>query len=297
VKRSLLSRLLGITGLGYRSHRLELALVDSRLLGRRPGFSILRPPPDADANDRNLPLVYLLHGLGDNCRALDKHGVSDLLLAAMEQGRMPRANVVMPSGERGFYVDWYDGSRPYESHIIEEVLPAAEQILGAPAVSRERRHIAGVSMGGIGALQIGLRHPDRFASIASLSGPVLDERQAVEHLQKSLTRWLVNFKRVFGDGSDREFLETHNPWSIVRRRAPDLGQRLYIAAGAAEKPFFLETTLAFHSFLEKKGVSHAFELSPGRHGWRFWTPVIARALGYTIGRGSWADPRPTEKSA
>jgi S-formylglutathione hydrolase FrmB len=297
VKRSLFSRLLGVAGLGYRSHRLELALVDSQLLGRRLGFTILRPPPALDGDDRPLPLVYLLHGLGDNCRALDKHGVSDLLVAAMDQGRMPRANVIMPSGERGFYVDWYDGSRPYEAHIVEEVLPAAERILAAGPVTRERRHIAGVSMGGIGALQIGLRHADRFASIASISGPVLDEHQAVEHLQKSFTRWLVNFRRVFGDGSDREFLETHNPWSIVRRRAPDLGQRLFIAAGAAEKPFFLETTLAFHSFLEQQGVPHGFELYPGRHGWRFWKAVLPRALSYTLASLRPSDSSPGEESA
>jgi S-formylglutathione hydrolase FrmB len=192
-------------------------------------------------------------------------------------------NIVMPSGERGFYVDWYDGSHPYESHIVEEVVPSAEGRLGLTPLRREHRHLGGVSMGGIGALQLGLRHPELFASIASLSGPVMNERQAVEHLQKSFSRWFVDFNRVFGDGTDKQFMESHNPWAVVRSRAPDIGQRLFIAAGAAEKPFFRETTRAFHEFLRSKGVDHEFELFDGRHGWRYWEPAIERAIAYGTG--------------
>jgi len=290
MKRSLIARALAAVGLTRLSRRLEVHWVDSRLLGRPMPYAVLRSPPQAAGQAGTERVLYLLHGLGDNCRALDKFGVSDSLHDAMRSGRIPRAHVVMPSGERGFYVDWHDGSHPYESHIVEEVLPAAEHHLGLAPLPRQHRHLAGVSMGGIGALQVGLRHPDRFASLASLSGPVLDEEQAVAHLQQSFTRWFVDFNRVFGDGSDREFLESHNPWAVVRRRAPDLGQRLFVAAGREEKPFFRDTTAAFHRFLESEGVEHRFELFAGRHGWRYWEPAIERAIAYGIGAGAGAGP-------
>jgi S-formylglutathione hydrolase FrmB len=283
MKRSLITGVLASLGVIRLSRRLEVHWVDSRLLGRPMRFAILRPPPDDDDASDPEHVVYVLHGLGDDCLALDRHGVSDVLFHAMQVGRMPRANVIMPSGERGFYVDWYDGTHPYESHLVQEVLPAAETILGLEALPRGQRHLTGVSMGGIGALQIGLRHPDLFTSIGSLSGPVMNEEQAIAHLQQSFTRWFVDFKRVFGDGSDQEFMESHNPWAIVRRRAPDIGQRLYVAAGREEKPFFRETTSAFHAFLTDRGVDHGYELFDGRHGWRYWTPAMERAIRHGIG--------------
>ena len=70
---------------------------------------------------------------------------------------------------------------------------------------------------------------------------------------------------------------------MVRRRAPAIGQRLFIAAGRDEKPFFKDTTRAFHEFLESSGVEHEFELFAGRHGWRFWSPAIERAMIYGTG--------------
>jgi S-formylglutathione hydrolase FrmB len=283
MKGAFFKRILAKIGLAHLSDRLELYSVSSDLLGRRLDYSILRPPPSTDGNDGQLPVVYLLHGLGNDCRALDDFGVSDRLYSAMSTGRMPRANVVTPSGERGFYIDWYDGSRPYESHIIEEVLPAAERLLAADGIPRELRHIAGVSMGGIGALLVGLRHPDLFASVASISGPVMDERQAVAHLSQSFMRWFVDLKRIFSDGSDPEFLATHNAWSLVQRRLPHLNQRLFVSAGRDEKPFFRETTKAFHGFLADNGVAHGYEIFPGGHGWRYWAPVIERAISHGIG--------------
>lgn len=282
MKRSLIRQMLANVGLAHLSDRLELRDVDSRLFRRRLRFAVLHPPRGADDNapDR---VVYLLHGLGDDCRALDRYGVSDALFEAIERGDLPRTHVVMPSGERGFYVDWHDGSHPYESHIVEEVLPAAERHLGLDSLPRARRHIAGVSMGGIGALHIGFRHAELFSSVASLSGPILNEEQAVAHLRDSYLRWFVNFERVFGDGTDQRFIESHNPWAIVRRRAPDLGQRLYVAAGRGEKPFFRNTTEAFHAFLEAKDVDHGFELFAGGHGWRFWAPALMRAIAHGTG--------------
>jgi len=279
--RSLGERLRRLVG-RYRSDRLETVAIHSALLGRRMPCGVLRPPP-GDGADADLPVFFLLHGLGDSHLALDRFGLAEGLYRGMEEGRLPRAFVVAPAGERGFWIDWYDGSRPYERHLVEEVIPLAERRLGlTPA--RERRHLIGVSMGGIGGLQVGLRHPRLFASVASLSGPIMDEEQAVAHLDTSPVRWLVNLKRIFGDGTDREHLQSHNPHAITRARGGDLGLRLFLAAGRDEKPFFRETTAAFHRLLEELGTPHEFELFTGGHGWRCWAPVIERAMGWAVGR-------------
>lgn len=267
--------------LGYGSDRQQLHRIDSRLMGRPMDFSTFSPPGELR---KDAGLVCLFHGLGNDHRALDKYGLSDSLYAAMEQGRIPPMHVVTPNGERGFYVNWRDGSRPYEDHIIEEVLPEAEALLGLD-LSRDNRHLLGVSMGGLGAVQTGLRHPDLFSTIIALSAPVLNERQAVEHVRNSsFARWLVDFHRIFGDLEDDEFMHAHNPYAILKRRpAAEVNQRIFLSTGDREREFFLETSKAFHRFLDERGIDHHWEEYPGKHGWKYWSPVIEKALVWAAG--------------
>jgi len=260
--------------------RLVARTVRSEILGREVAYATLSPPlPDAELG--RLPVLLLLHGLGDDHLALDDFGLARRLLDRIAAGALPPFHVVAPDGGRGFWINWHDGSRRWEDCVLAEVLPAAERALGV-AGARGARHVIGVSMGGIGALHVGLRHPELFASMASLSGAVLDEAQAVRLSNDSFARWFVPLDRIFGDGSDREFLEAHNPFAVVRRRGPRLGQRIFLAAGEREKPFFRETTRAFHAFLDEAGVPHAFEIFPGGHGWRHWARAIDRAILFAL---------------
>lgn len=271
----------------FASDLLEIYEIESEHVGRSIRFSILRAPSGDAAEDEppaSHPVAVLLHGIGDTPCALDRFGGAAALRSAIFAGRVPRCHLVAPSGERGFWLDWHDGTNRWESHVLQEVIPAAEELLGGERPPG-RRHLLGVSMGGIGAVQIGLRHPDLFATASSFSGPILDEFQAVEHLEKSINRWALPLSRIFGDGKDREFIEAHNPFAIAKRRAPRLGIRLSLAAGKKEKPFFRETTIAFHRLLEERGVAHRFELFEGKHRWRHWTPAIERALVWAIEEG------------
>ena len=262
-----------------RARLLVEGSIDSRIFGRRMAFATLPPPPHEARRD--LPVVLVLHGLGDDHLALDDFRIAARLRRAMESGALPSFYAIAPDGERGFWINWHDGTRRYEDWLLEELLPAAERALGVDA-QPARRHVVGVSMGGIGALHVALRHPELFASAASLSGAILDEEQAVRFSRDSFLRWLVPLDRVFGDGTDREFLEAHNPFAAVRRRGAALGPRLFLAAGDREEPFFAGTTRAFHRCLENAGVPHAFELYPGGHGWKNWAPVIERAIRYAL---------------
>lgn len=262
---------------------LQTVCVDSTALGRPLPVAVLRAP------DPEAPVVLLLHGLGDDHLALDRHGVAPRLQRGMRDGSLPPVHLVAPDGERGFYINWFDGSQRYEDHVVGDVLELARRELGPRP--RQRCHILGLSMGGIGALQIGLRHPDRFASVTCISGPILDEAQADRMQRTSIMRFVIDMRRVFGRVSDREFFEAHNPHVILRRRGGRTGlERLFIAAGRRDKPFIRESTLGFHALLRTLGTEHDFELYDGRHCWRDWTPVIERALRRCVGPGQTAEP-------
>ena len=259
------------------SHLLEYSEVHSAILGKDLGFSVLRAHSAPGVNPGDLPVVVLLHGMGDDHRSLDRFNLSPRLLRAMESGRMPRAHFILPTGERGFYITGHDGSRRYEDYILHEVLPAAEALLGAHP-TRDRRVIIGVSMGGSGALQIGLRHPELFAGAGSLSGLLLDEAGAKKLIHTSALRFFVDLTAVFSDGSDQQFFDAHNIYKIAERRAAVFDQRIFLAAGLREDPEFLRTTRHFHDHLTALKINHVFTVFDGGHGWRYWAPVIEQAL-------------------
>jgi len=269
--------------LARRPRRLEVVELRSEALrGRRTAYALLRAPTLPGVDPGGLPVVLLLHGMGGSHLELDRHGLSDTLIQAMQQGRLPPLHIVAPDGKRGFYLNWHDGSNRFEDHIVQEVLPHAEASLELQAVPRQRRQVAGCSMGGIGALFIGLRHPEFFGAVASLSGLIMDEQQSDHFVSRSWISKVAPLNRIFGQVSDRAFFESHNPYCIIDRRAPDVGQRLFVAAATGDRGMIRATSEQFHRHLEERGVAHHWELFEGQHTWISWSPVLERAFRYGL---------------
>lgn len=270
-----------LTGMACRTtgEHVEYRAVQSAKLGKEMPFTLMRAPAtQGDSND--LPLFLLLHGGGDDHRSLDRFGLADHFWEAMVDGRMPRAHFVMPEGERGFYVNWRDGTRPYKDYILEEVLPAARKALGLN--HRGRDHILGVSMGGTGALRIGLNHPERFASIGCLSGIILNKDQADRMMDNVFLRILLPIKRIWGDGNDERTRLSNDPYALTARRAPDLGQRLMVAVGSDESERLRNTAAAYHRALTQMQVEHEYLVFSGGHKWQDWKGVIEHAVRYAL---------------
>ena len=266
---------------GTESHRLRTEQLRSAALGKSMPFSVLEPPAVLSGAARELHVVYLLHGFGGNHATLDGEGLSDRLFVAQAEGRIPHVFLVMPQGERGFYLNWHDGSRRYEDYIVEEAIPAAERALGLE-LPRERRHVAGVSMGGYGALLLGLKHPQMFESIASISGVIFDRDKALDLADNRFLDWTIDIRRMLGDGTDRAFLEKNNPYSLVEALAPEKLPRLFLAAGDDEPEALRRASSRFHEFLDLRGVAHEWIEFSGGHGWESWAPVVERAIAHAV---------------
>jgi len=262
--------------------RLEVRAVSSAALGEEMGFSVLRPPVCSGAEEEAPHVVYLLHGYGGDHHSLDEEGLSDLLFVAQAEGRVPRVLMVMPEGQRGFYLNWHDGTRRYEDYLLEELIPEAERQLGIE-VPRERRHIAGVSMGGYGALILGLRRPDLFASAASISGVIFDEDKAIDLAGSRLLSWAIDIDRMLGDGSDREFLTGHNPYSLIERLSEGERPRLFLASGSDEPEPLRRASVDFHERLLELGIDHEWLVYEGGHDWEGWARAIERAIAHAAG--------------
>ena len=266
---------------GSRAKLLEYRRVDPGVMSEDKTFSVLRAPAGGDTSPEEIPVVFFLHGMGDDPRSLDRFGLSEPLLEKMRAGVLPRAHIVMPQGDRGFWWNWYDGSRRYEDHVMDEVIPAAEELLGVTP-DPSRRHLMGVSMGGSGAIHMGLRHPSSFASVSVFSGMIMNQEIAQRFMNESFLRHFVDFEQIFGGFSDPAYNLANDPYLITEARAPNLGQRLFIAAGDDEEEAIMDTTLLFHEHLERLEVEHRYVVYEGGHGWRYWEPVIHEALDYAL---------------
>lgn len=262
-------------GLASRPPGVHLHRLESHLLGR--SLPVLVLAPDRAPGER-LPLLILLHGLGARPAAWLDAGIHARLAAAAQDGALRRAVVAIPTGEDGYWTDWADGAHPWGRMVVEEVLPAVQAAYDTrpgPASTA----IAGVSMGGFGALSLGLRHPERFGAIVALS-----PTDMVIAVQDEPTRRV--YRDVFGTPPDPAAVRAVNPRDLVLAGA-GAGQRIILIVGDAEPRKFSEGTRLLAEALAERGAPpdlrvvaggrHDFSTTWARASQRWWMERLEEA--------------------
>ncbi|MGH0036385.1 MAG: alpha/beta hydrolase [Myxococcota bacterium] len=263
------------------ARRLSYGTLESPAMGRPMEYAIYEPA-DRGAAER-LPLVVFLHGGGDAVDCFDEAGVGQALDAALAQGRLARAVVVVAEGDLGFWENWVDGSRMYRDWVVRDLVPHVREryaTLDCPAGC----HVIGISMGGHGALRFALLEPGRFASVTAISAPIMDTDSMLSLANSGFVRFLIPVKRIWGPGDDREEVEQAD--LFVRWTKPEdlRGMRLVLAWGEADRDRVIDSNERFHAHLERHSVPHEAIVFEGGHDWTAWTPVLEQALSIQIGR-------------
>src|ERR1700676_2926154 len=159
--------------------RAECRSVPSKILGYDVPFCVLLPPSyDADAAKR-YPVVYFLHGIGDNEQVLLNSGGLLMVQDLRDQKRIGDFLIVTPAAGRSFYINSRDGHVRYEDFFIREFIPYIESHYRI-RVGRRARGIAGVSMGGYGALRFAFKYPQMFAAVSVNSAALLQKLPTVK---------------------------------------------------------------------------------------------------------------------
>ena len=232
----------------------------SEVLRKQVGMNAILP----DSGEPPFPVYYLLHGLSDD------HTIWHRRTRIEWYVRELPLIVVMPDGYRGFYTDHERGPN-YATFMGEELPRFVERHF--PASTDERgRCIGGLSMGGYGALRVGLGYPDRYASVNSHSGAVMIGSGPIE--SDRLAGW--ELEGIFGDdpsGSDHDLItlaERGNSRACLPEMRLDCGT----------DDFLIDSNREFHARLAAMRVAHEYEEFPGEHSWDYWDVHVREALSF-----------------
>jgi S-formylglutathione hydrolase FrmB len=219
---------------------------------------------------RERKVLYLLHGLSDDASAWQRYSSIETY------ARLYGLVVVMPSSGRSFSIDQPNG-QAYFSYLIDELPRYLEDVFGI-VPKRENTLIAGISMGGYGAMKAALLHPERYCVAASFSGVL---SLAIMALLPDDPR-KVEFAQLFGELEKLPGSE-HDPAVWLQRavEAHATLPKLFIACARQEDVYPL--SVMFTQSCRSRGVQVDYHEEDGQHDWLFWDKQIQRFLALALG--------------
>ncbi|MFL5867272.1 MAG: alpha/beta hydrolase-fold protein [Thermoleophilaceae bacterium] len=250
--------------------------------------------PDGYDGKRRFPVLYLLHGHGDAYDSWADPAHGDVARIAAHLG----AIVVMPEGARGWYTNWWNGGRrgapAWEGYHLDELIPLVEKRLRIRP-GRRWHAIAGLSMGGEGAMYYATQRPGYFGTAASFSGVLSIQR---DEWPSGFNTQGENYDDVFGDPSAQRFYSTgHNPTALSANLDHT---RLFVAVGnGVPGPNPDETSNTFGQVAEIELAQQAkdfvaaaeadgnhpeYRPQQGIHDWPYWRRHLTQAIAWGLFR-------------
>jgi S-formylglutathione hydrolase len=272
--------LASIAGAGAES-RLVTGQFETKLIPAPLRFTVLLPE-GYDSVAEPISLLYFLHGgNGDNGFLKNNKPLFDELWTG---GKLAKMVVVTPDCDRSFYMDYKDGSHRYETLLTG---PFLEHLRKTYKLRSGRRgaYLFGISMGGMGALRMGLKHPEQFAALAALEpgvDPVLRWQDILPRHRFWRSQELM--ETIFGKPFDAAYWEANNPATIANNnpdRIRKSGIGIYIDVGARDAFGLDEATEFMHQILWKNKIEHEYHLVHGaNHVGRTLRPRSAEGLQF-----------------
>ncbi|MEK6283396.1 MAG: alpha/beta hydrolase family protein [Acidobacteriota bacterium] len=253
--------------------RVKTIQFESKLVGKTLPYNVLLPvdydQPSAKA--KRYPVVYLLHGLtGHYTNWFERTKLADY-------GAVYSMIIVTPEGNDGWYTD--SASVPadkYETYVIEELLPDVQQRYRT-VDTREGRAIAGLSMGGYGALKFGVKYPQTFAFAGSMSG-ALDATSLKEADLRGFQFIWRTLLPVFGSEDNpgraaNDLVKLYRELPVEKIAALP---SVYFDCGT-EDPL-LQSNRSFAEILLQRKIPHEYRQLPGTHNWAYWDSQVKEVL-------------------
>jgi enterochelin esterase-like enzyme len=248
-------------GAGAQESRVyETRTLKSQILKMDRHYAVYLPP-GYEETDTSYPVLYLLHGSGDDHTGWVQFGqVRHIADKAISEGTAAPMIIVMPDANTKVkgYFNQPDGSFPYEDFFFDELIPHIEATY---RVRSERRYraVSGLSMGGGGTIFYALHHPEVFAAAAPLSATtggnwLIRDSKATKEQQDAFGR-RYGFEYILNNASKEDL-------DLVKR------VRWYISCG--DDDFLYKDNSLMHILFREKEIPHEYRVKDGGHTWTYW---------------------------
>jgi putative tributyrin esterase len=227
-------------------------------LEKQESMNVLLP----DCGDGPFPVLYLLHGLSDDYTIWERRSSIERHVAGLP------LIVAMPDGGRSFYCN--SPTQRYEDHITRDVIDVVDRSFNTICSPRGRA-IAGLSMGGYGAVMLALRHPELFSVACSHSGAVFFGH---EPLELPGHEYDDRFAAALPKGKYDCY-----KWAAKQKKA---GKLPALRLDCGKEDFLLPHNRRYHAYLDKIGVQHEYAEFPGAHEWIYWDNHIRQTLEFVM---------------
>lgn len=241
--------------------------IQSKVLGHEVKYAVWTPD-DYDPS-RSYPVLYLLHGLGQTHTDWIEKGD-----AAKSADKLQlQMIIIMPDGARSWYVDDYLGKQKYETMFFTEFIPQIEK-----QYPTQGRAIAGLSMGGYGALLYSLKHPTMFSSCGALSSGIYTD----EWLTKPQGGIPVMFTELFGKGILTDYYQQNSVFNLVKTMPEKTKGQVKYWIDCGDDDFLWLGNSTLHQTMRRHGVPHEYRVRDGGHTWDYWKSGLPAVLDYTV---------------
>jgi enterochelin esterase-like enzyme len=277
----LLFQLLTFTLFAQEGSVKESLTIKSAILGRDVKYSIYLPS-DYEKSDRSYPILYLLHGSGDDETGWIQFGEVDKITDnSVKKGDSAPMIIAMPDGGLTGYINNFDNKVRYEDFFIQEFIPFIEKTYRVRD-QRRYRAVAGLSMGGYGALIMATKHPDLFSAAAPLSSGVRTDQEVIdiEDAYYERTMGIRNGKGLKGKDRLTAHYYQNSVLKIVETADAEALKNVRFYVDCGDDDFLIKGNMALHALMIDKKIPHEFRVRDGGHTWTYWRTALPEVLKF-----------------
>jgi enterochelin esterase-like enzyme len=254
---------------------LENVTLKSKILNMERRYSVYLPP-DYDISNHSYPVLYLLHGSGDDHTGWVQFGEVSLIAdKAINEGKATEMIIIMPdanTGRKGYF-NSIDGNFRYEDFFFQELIPYVEKTYRVRA-EKQFRAVAGLSMGGGGTLIYALHHPEMFSAACPMSAAV---RSFAENRDRTSEE--IKALNLTEDQID-EYYKNLDAIYLVNNMPDDQKTQVRWYIDCGDDDFLYEGNSLLHIAMRKNEIPHEFRIRDGEHNWTYWRESLPEVLAF-----------------
>ena len=239
-------------------------------------------PAGYESSQRSYPVVYLLHGYGDNQTGWVQFGdVQAIVDKGIKEGKITPMIIVMPDGEKTFYMNDAKGKYAFEDFFIKELIPHIEKDFRC-RTEKEFRAIAGLSMGGFGSLLNALHHPDLFSTCVAFSSAVFIDEDIVKMSQAEYSNMFSKIMNDLKEGEPRinDFWNQNSILYLMKNMPEDKKKAVRFWIDCGDDDFLYKGNCNLHILMREQNIPHEFRTRDGSHTWEYWRTGLPDALSF-----------------